>query len=672
MSFVHPILLLALPLMTLPLVIHLINQNRHRSMPWGAMMFLLKAKRMTKGMARLRHILIMAMRMLAVAALIFAISRPMSSRKWAGAGIGKTDITLILLDRSVSMETQDLQTGESKRSTALRKLAQFFRDRDFGTHLVLIDGATGREHALDSTEGLEELPFTEASAASVSIPGMLESALTYLKANDAGRADVWICSDLNENDWDAGSGRWAAIREQFSQMEGVHHYVLSYAGKPTGNVSVRVANVERRQRGDKAELVMDVLVRSQSEKRHKVPVEFTVNGVRSVVEIEADTQGVWLQGHSIPLDAQRDAGWGSVNLPGDSNPQDNMFYFVYSPPAVRRTVIVSDDPMVARAFQRAVAVPLAADLQHEATVLSSSRVGEIGWEDVGLLIWHAPLPEGVVAEHIQRFVAADRVVLFVPPKQSSGRELFGTSWGSWQKADEAQGKVSWWRGDADLFAHAGSGSAMPLDELRVYSYCELNTPSTLLARTGKGTPLMARATSDRGGVYFCGTLPTIQYSSLERDGIAFYVMLQRALARGSLSLASASNRDAGPKALADRTTWATIAPTENAPLVSQRGLHAGVYRDGEFWTAINRSVSEDQSSVVPVEKVDTLFAGLSYKLIEDAIGDSSALATEVWRMFLFVMALALVFEALLSLTGKKVETKRLGDFTSVREGEGAV
>ena len=79
MSFLQPILLIGLPLALLPVIIHLINQHRHRTVKWGAMMFLLDAKRMTKGMARLRQILIMAMRVLALLGLIFAISRPLAS-----------------------------------------------------------------------------------------------------------------------------------------------------------------------------------------------------------------------------------------------------------------------------------------------------------------------------------------------------------------------------------------------------------------------------------------------------------------------------------------------------------------------------------------------------------------------------------------------------------------
>ena len=67
MSFLQPALLAALPLVALPIIIHLINQRRFQTIRWAAMMFLLAANRMSRGYARLRQWLIMLFRMLAIA-----------------------------------------------------------------------------------------------------------------------------------------------------------------------------------------------------------------------------------------------------------------------------------------------------------------------------------------------------------------------------------------------------------------------------------------------------------------------------------------------------------------------------------------------------------------------------------------------------------------------------
>ena len=657
MNFLQPLALIALPLMALPILIHLINQHRHRTIPWAAMMFLMTAKRMSKGMARLRHFFILLMRVLAIAALIFVVSRPLSGGWLGSIGLGKPDATLILLDRSPSMEMQDLQVGQSKRSMALQKLAELLEQGDYGTHLVLIDSATGQLQEVDSPTALLNLPMTGSTATSADIPAMLETALEYLKANESGRADLWFCSDLNENDWDVDSGRWNAIREEFAQLESIHHFLLAYTDSPSGNLSVRVENVQRWARGNDAELILDVVVRATDNSggtRQGVPIEFEVNNVRSVVEVDLDRQGASLRGHRIPIDAKLSSGWGSVGLPGDANPLDNRFFFVFSESPIRKAVVISDDAKIGEAFRRALAIPPDPRLQHQTTVISVDRIAEIDWENTSLLIWQAALPQGPVASQIEQFVDAGRVVMFFPPSQSASEELFASRWGNWQTSEGQQvSKISWWRGDADLLAHVESGDALPLNQLLTYRYRAFESTGTPLARFEDEASLLTRVATDRGAVYFCSTLPTAQFSSLEREGVVFYVMLQRALTEGSRSLAVASQRNAGPGVLADRNQWEPVAPTDDAPPLSQSGLHAGVYRDGEYWAAVNRSQVEDMAQTVPVATVDALFDGMSYRRIDADVGDTSALASELWRIFLIAMAVALVAEAVLSLPSRR-------------------
>ncbi len=132
MSFLQPMLLAALPLVALPIIIHLINQRRYQTVKWAAMMFLLAANRMSRGYARLRQWLIMAMRMAAIAGLIFAVSRPLSGG-WLGlAAGGRADTTIILLDRSPSMQQVGSDARGSKLETGVRQLVADARDAGLG------------------------------------------------------------------------------------------------------------------------------------------------------------------------------------------------------------------------------------------------------------------------------------------------------------------------------------------------------------------------------------------------------------------------------------------------------------------------------------------------------------------------------------------------------------
>ena len=143
MSFLQPILLAAIPLVALPILIHLINQRRYQTIRWAAMMFLLAANRMSRGYAKLRQWLILLARMLAIAGLIFAVSRPLASG-WLGltAG-GRADTTIILLDRSPSMRQQGQGAAQVERASQRRQAKRAADGRQDGSDRR---GRAGRSH----------------------------------------------------------------------------------------------------------------------------------------------------------------------------------------------------------------------------------------------------------------------------------------------------------------------------------------------------------------------------------------------------------------------------------------------------------------------------------------------------------------------------------------------
>ncbi len=142
MTFLQPLLLLALPLAALPVIIHLIHLYRRRRIKWAAMLFLHAAQRMNKGLSRLRQVLILTLRVLALAAIVLMVSRPLSGG-WLGLTGGAPDTVIVLLDRSASMSQMNTATGVSKLTGGLQNVAKAISDA-VGTrsHLVLIDSAT--------------------------------------------------------------------------------------------------------------------------------------------------------------------------------------------------------------------------------------------------------------------------------------------------------------------------------------------------------------------------------------------------------------------------------------------------------------------------------------------------------------------------------------------------
>jgi hypothetical protein len=649
MSFLQPMLLAALPLVALPIIIHLINQRRYQTVQWAAMMFLLAANRMSRGYARLRQWLIMAFRMLAIATLVFAVSRPLAGG-WLGltAG-GRADTTIVLLDRSPSMRQSGSGTGDSKLETGRRQLARTLKSLG-STRWVLIESATNTPRELESADDLLTSPSAGAVSAPSDLPGMLEAARDYIRENKPGRTEVWICSDIRGNDWNADDGRWRSLRESFLEFpQGVRFHLLAYPRPAAGNLSVRVTDVRRQKTGDGMELLVSLrLVREGAgDSRETVPVQFEIGGARSELAVEMAGPRFELKDHRIPLERGRERGWGKVSIPADSNPADNDYYFAFDQPAPRRAVVVAEDARAARTLQLAAEIAPDPALRCSAEVVATEQLASVEWGTVSLLLWEAPLPEGEAARLVQSFLDRGGRVLFFPPRSPGDAAFLGTKWTAW--VDGAQDiPVENWRGDQDLLAHTQSGTALPVGQLLIRRYCKMAGDSTPLATLRGGPALLARVTTNSGGAYFCTTTPAAGDSSLATNGVVLYVMVQRGLAAGVEALESTRQLSAGVAAGEDPAKWKRLAGDDEA-ISTEFPLHGGVYDSGERLLAVNRPVAEDLAPVLADDRVAGLFRGLDFARVDDQAGNIGSLIQEVWRMFLISMMAALVVEAGLCL-----------------------
>jgi len=649
MSFLQPILLAALPLVGLPILIHLINQRRYQTTRWAAMMFLLAASRMSRGYARLRQWLILLFRMLAVAGLIFAISRPLASG-WLGlAAGGRADTTIVLLDRSPSMQQQGSGTVVSKLDTCRQQVVQTLNTLG-SSRWVLIESTTNKPRELDSPEALLDLPYTEPTSTEADLPAMLQAARDYIQANRTGRTEIWICSDLRENDWRADSGRWQTLRDSFTELaQGVRFHLLAYPQVAPANVAVRVTDVRRQQSSQNAELLVSLLLSREgdADDRVKIPLQFEIEGARSEVTIEMVGPQYKLKDYRIALEAGQERGWGRVSIQADANPADNDFYFVFDEPAPRKTVVVADDPQAVWPLELAAAIGPDPGIENTAEIVPIEQLATVPWEQVSLLVWQTELPQGDAAKSVQSFVERGGQAVFLPPPAPGDNELFGMRWKSWvEPAEEVP--VETWRGDQDLLAHSLSGEALPVGDLQVRRYCTIAGEFTKLATMRGDAPLIGRVTTDRGGVYFWTTTPALADSSLATGGIVLYVAVQRALASGATVLGNTRNLIAGRPPTDIPASWERLEGAERA-LSTAYAFHRGVYTVGERLLAVNRTAAEDQAVVLADSRVAGLFQGLDYARVDDRAGSIKSLIQEIWRLFLAAMIVAMVLEAALCI-----------------------
>lgn len=652
MSFLQPWLLLALPIAALPVIIHLINQRRFHSIQWAAMRFLLEANRLSRGYARLRQWLILLARVLAIAALVFVISRPLATG-WLGlAGGGRPDTTIILLDRSASMTQQGAGRGQSKLDTGVNQLAQTLATLG-SSRWILIDSVVLQPIELKSPAELTQSPNTRPTSAAADMAALLQATHDYIKINRTGQTEVWICSDLRANDWNSESGRWKGLRDSFQEFkQSVRFHLLAYPAPVAGNRAVRVTNVDRRMHADgTAALYLSLrLVRTGSGETGKrsVPLRFDIEGARSELEVVMDGPELELKNHRIPLGGDRVRGWGRVSIPADECPADDEFYFVFDEPPPRHTLLVTEDSPESLPLELAAGSSPDPAVTSEVDVRGPDQLAAVPWEQIALLLWQAPLPQGETAEAIRQFEDRGGQIVFFPPASAGNESIYGVNWKTWQSPPEPI-RIETWRGDQDLLARTQSGAALPVGELTVRRYCGLEGELTPLAKLYGGAPLLARVTTERGGVYFCAATASPADASLGTDGVALYVAIQRALVAGAAELAKAHQLAAGarfPSATAD--LWQRVAGSSEA-MSTEYPFHAGVYSADEQMLAVNRDIAEDRPTILSDARVAELFRGLDFDRVDDQAGNMQSLAREIWRICLATMVVAMVAEAGLCL-----------------------
>ncbi|HUF62601.1 MAG TPA: BatA domain-containing protein [Verrucomicrobiales bacterium] len=675
MSFLQPLLLLGLPLALAPVIIHLIHQLRRRQIPWAAMMFLLAAQRMHKGLSKLRQYLILALRMLAVAALILVIGRPLAGGLLGLTG-GAPDSVIVLLDRSASMEQKLLSTGTSKRVAALHNLTEAIEEA-YGARskLTLIDSATLEPTAIENAKVLPDLPQTGPTDTAADVPALMQAGLDFITANRTGRTDLWLVSDLRQAGWNVGGGRWKALREALASLEGVRLHLLAYSESPEADLGIVVEKTARRETADGAELLIDLRIRRSEPVSEPltVPVRVVVNGLGSALDAVLQGDEVLLQAQAIPIDGNTKRGWGRVELPADANPADNVFHFVFGEPPPLKSVIVSEAEEVAVPLQAALSAAADPARSYDCAVLPPGRAAEIVWDETSLVVWQAPIPpaESAAATQLEAQVRAGRALLFLPP-ETPGQEPFeGVRWGNWRAADGAEPLLpEWWRTDAGLLAHTRAGTALPAGELEVQRWCELVGEGVPLARFGEDAdraPLLLRTSREsQSGAYFLTTWPGPGASSLARDGVVLFALLHRALQDGSASLGNAVQREAAAGSLGDDPSDWTRVDLDDPALVSSidRPLQSGVLEragasgDTAMLVALNRAPDEDAPQVVARSSLEEMFDGLDWRLHERTLENEKSLTNEVWRTFLMIMAAALILEALLCMPGRSPKESR--------------
>ena len=685
MTFLEPMMLWGLLLGLLPILIHLFNRLRHRKLPWAAMMFLRMANRKSTKYAKVRQWLVLLFRMLAVMALVFAISRPAAGGFLKGMISGKPDVILIIVDRSASMGASQ---GEKTR---LERAVEVIMDssKKFGDEVRYVVMEHTDKRPREVKGGVSALPDViskEVTDTAADIPTLLESAVEWFAETKPGIGEIWVASDLQSSNWDpAAEKRWRQLSgkiEGLPQSVGVRLMALDEE-MPT-NVSVRLLEAGRQRTADQVELVLKL----EFTRGSALPVELDL-----AIQIEGQEKSatVSMEGvtheHELRFPLRKDAqsGWGRVELldQEDGNARDNVVYFVYGEPIQAQTAVVGVPDRFETRFLDLAAAPDPANTNQVSTVIAPTAVSQQTWTDYAMVLWQAPLPTGEEADRLTDYAKAGGLVICFPEEASDNNTFNGLSWGelkrfeqdaktfdNWQAlvaAEEEQEhlgfRITSYSDSEGPLQRTEEGLYLPVDDLRVNQRKAIQGDGLVQASFEDGVPWLMAKTVGKGQVIFCGTQPTDEWSSVT-EGLVLVPMLQRLLTEGEAMLSGryvqGHLRVAGDDRAGEGERWVSEESGENT--AKDFNLEAGVYRMGQRVVAVNRPQREDVLISMDQEEVEALFGEVPLVLFQEStIEIESDDDRELWKAFLVVMALALLIEGILILpkgADERVEIQR--------------
>ncbi len=647
MTFLQPFILWGLPLLSIPIIIHLLNRLRHRPQPWGAMRFLQAANRSSISQAKLRQWLVLLFRVLAVLALVFFLSRPMAGG-WLGWALSPApEVVVLVLDRSASMEAQVADSGKTRREQALQLWTDALRAYP-SSRLVLIDSATQQAQEIPGVSALSQKTFVGPTDTRADIPTLLQRAYAYLSDSKSGAAEVWIASDLQESNWAPADAQWDRLMAQFSALrQKIRFRLLSFPQEGARNASINLVEAVRRSRGNQRQLNVVVDVQSRQAFTDPIVLRWALGGNSSQAELKLGTESLRWR-NSFPLPNANEAGWGSLSLSADANSADNQVFFAYDVERSPTALIVTTTPNRARPLQLAGS-DLSRGVAERARVAAPADFATLSLTNTALIVWHALTLPGASSDILADFVNAGGNLVFLPG-ESSTQSFAGLSFGEISAArTNTPFVVTKWTELEGPLARTEEGYGVPMRTLEVSRRAAIAGGGAVLASFSDGAPFLVRKALGKGEVYFCATSADPAWSTLA-DGAVLVPMFQRLIATGARRLNSGVMMECGEGAARDGEKWTRV--DDSSP--GNPRFQAGVYRWENRFIAVNRPAAENDPGALSEDQARRLFRDVPFQLLQERGRTGDRLQGEIWRVFVTLLLLFLMAEGILILPPKVV------------------
>lgn len=690
MTFLNPFILLGLVAAAVPLIIHLFNFRKPRKVEFSSLAFLREVERSTMQRVRIKQWLLLALRTLAIAAMVIAFARPTLRGQLAGAFAGAAPVAVaVVVDTSPSMQQRDARGAYLDQALALA--GGILADTDSRDEVAVLglDPSQSTELGPGGEAALRRLEGLTLSRSSRSALAGLATASELLAEAESQNREIYLIGDLQTSTLlDSTANRI---------LDAAPVYIIPVgAGSPD---NVGVAEVQLRSRIVEADQPVSLSATLTNHGRAPAASYVTsvfLDGARvGQATSNLDPGAVSTVEFSVSPTSR---GWlaGSVQTEDDAFGDDNTAFFALHVPEDREVLLVGGDGQDLTFLRAALQADPSVSIDLQSIREDQLSSVDLGTSDVIILAGVRTISTGE-SERLADYVAAGGGLLIFPGDGAQLADynnllagLRGGTLTSLPTGPQPSGEVDVVdRVDLEhpLFDGILDSSAGDLERPSVYRravYRPGSGAESALMELSSGTPFLQEIRHERGTVLMLAVAADISWSDLPTRGL-FIPLLYRSVFLLSSSQATTGDAfqvgDAADILLpgvAETSSVILVSPSgvETAPsqrtgvggtLISLTGLlvepgHYEVRVDGALQrlVAVNVDTQESALALSPAEEAQALLGQRSDATVTalDVSGSAPLAETvtearrgaDLWNVFL---ALALLFLAAEMLVAKK-------------------
>jgi hypothetical protein len=428
LSFITPMLVGGAALVAVPLVLHLIMRRKPVPHDFPALRFLRERAIANRRRLRVSHLLLLILRMAAVALLALALARPvLRGAGWLADGEGPVAAALVF-DTAPRMALREANQTRLERAAELARV--LLAKLPEGSKVAVLDTAgAAAGFSVTPAAASARIDRLAAAAQAVSLPGTIAEARRLLAGAELPRRELYVFTDCSHGAWDNAAPQPEAVPGEPAVL------FIDVAAKSPQNFAIDAIDLsgERVSAGTSLAVTASA-VRVGPDAVRNVAVEmlgrdgaYVRRGVKPVA---------WTQTAAVPVDFEvggLDPGTrqGRVVIEGsDDLEADNIRYFTVEVGAAARVIVAAPRPAARTAaflVQAIAPAPLvkSGKARFEPQVVDVESLDTVSWDAAqGMVLLDPPPLSPQTWESLERWVAGGRgLVIWLGPRAGSAERF---------------------------------------------------------------------------------------------------------------------------------------------------------------------------------------------------------------------------------------------------------